>query len=99
MISKLIIINLVLSLVYYLFSTTSYAFVNSLFLFGLLYTLIGLSLFIKEKGFFDIINYSSKKFFSHIGKSRYNNEDEKKLTFEEYKKLHQSKYKMTNPLL
>nr|WP_250674777.1 DUF3899 domain-containing protein [Paeniclostridium ghonii]MCM0166919.1 DUF3899 domain-containing protein [Paeniclostridium ghonii] len=67
----LVILNLVLSLSYYLFNDFErFSFINSSFMIGLFYLTLGIFLYVTEQGFFNLTIYAYSKVCNQIQKSR-----------------------------
>ncbi|GAA0704079.1 DUF3899 domain-containing protein [Paraclostridium ghonii] len=69
--NMLVILNLVLSLSYYLLNDFErFSFINSSFIIGLFYLTLGIFLYVTEQGFFNLTIYAYSKVCNQIQKSR-----------------------------
>ncbi|MDR0880408.1 MAG: DUF3899 domain-containing protein [Clostridioides sp.] len=96
---KLVLIDLIVSLVYSLFcGFKGYSFINCSFTVGMFLLFAGAMCFVWEKGFFDIPLYSFNKFAQSFRKKKGFMVDEESLTLDDFV-LGKHNFAYTNPLL
>jgi hypothetical protein len=98
----ILIISFIISTIFYFINNLEFiAFINTLFLLGLILTLLGVFMYIKEKGFFRLPSFGFKKTLSSFSKKNTHmvHQDNKDITFEDYVLKKQEPYFMTLPFI
>ena len=91
--------NLVISIFYTIIQGfSSFSFINSFFIIGMIYFLFGCVCFVWERGFFNLTTYSFNKVQHQIHKSRGIIEDSDVVTLDDYINR-KNKFYLTNHLL